>query len=553
MSSVSGAPRRDVLGPRAELVAVRVLHKRLGSLPVVADFCRRLDVAGVIDRACPMREVARITHGQVIEALIANRLTSPTPMVRVSQWAREWAVPEVFQIAAGSLGDDRLARALDAIAPELDHIVGSVGATAISEFGIDVAHLHWDMTSISLFGAYEQVDEDYPAPAWGHPKDRRVDLKQIQTGLAVTGDGGIPVWHRAYDGGAGEVAQVVTAMTELKHLAGPRDLLLVGDSKLVSYGNVRAFGRANVTFIAPLGAARVPEGLFASLNLADTTTVDYIAQRDAGKPADQRCVYRVAEDTMVLSGPRRRDPPQHLRRILVHSTANQSAAANARALKLGKARAELDKLTRTAGSRYYPDRAAVTRKITEIAGKRRVTAYLHTQITTDPDTGRPALTWDFDQTAIDADAATDGWYALLTNLPDTVDAAEVLRRYKGQAIVERRYSDFKGPLAVAPLFLKHNRRIAALITVICLALLIFCLVEREVRRNLAPDTGLVGFYAYDNRAIRPTGRSIFTALALLQLIPARRGKPPKIPAPTDLQARLLTLLHVDPTRPRWPQ
>jgi len=50
----------------------------------------------------------------------------------------------------------------------------------------------------------------------GHPQDRRLDLKQIQAGLAVTGNGGIPVFHRTYDGGAGEVAQVVGAMAELE-------------------------------------------------------------------------------------------------------------------------------------------------------------------------------------------------------------------------------------------------------------------------------------------------------------------------------------------------
>ena len=41
-----------------------------------------------------------LTHGQVIEALVANRLTSPAPLVRVSQWAEQWAVEEVFGIAA---------------------------------------------------------------------------------------------------------------------------------------------------------------------------------------------------------------------------------------------------------------------------------------------------------------------------------------------------------------------------------------------------------------------------------------------------------------------
>jgi hypothetical protein len=70
----------------------------LGSLPVTAEFCRRLGIAEIID--------------------------------------------EVFGILAGALGDDRIARALDAIAPELDHIVGSVGARAIDVFGIDVSRMH---------------------------------------------------------------------------------------------------------------------------------------------------------------------------------------------------------------------------------------------------------------------------------------------------------------------------------------------------------------------------------------------------------------------------
>ena len=105
---------------------------------------------------------------------------------------------------------------------------------------MDVSRLHWDLTSISLYGAYSQADLEYPAPRWGHPKDRRPDLRRMQTGLAVSGDGGIPVFHRAYEGGAAEVAQVVGAMTALRQIAGPRSFLLVGDSKLISYTNAAA-------------------------------------------------------------------------------------------------------------------------------------------------------------------------------------------------------------------------------------------------------------------------------------------------------------------------
>ena len=364
---------------------VRVLEKRLGALPVVAEFGRRLRIAEIVDELCPVRPVAWISHGEVIEALVANRLTAPAPLVQVEEWAAAMAVEEVYGIEPGLLNDDRLARALDAIAPHLDAITGAIGAAAISEFGVDVARLHWDMTSISLYGAYPEADEEYPAPRWGHPKDRRPDLKQIQAGLAVGGDGGIPVFHRAYDGGAGEVAQVIGAMTALQQIAGPRTFLLVGDSKLISYTNAAAMMPRAVGFVAPLAAARVPAGLFAALPPGAGTEVDYAAGRDAGKPAAARGTYRVLEDDgMDLPGPRKSDPVVHLRRILVYSSANAAGQAKARALKLAKAAAELDKLVRTAGTRFHPTADAVAARVQAIAAKRRVGNYLRTAITRRP-------------------------------------------------------------------------------------------------------------------------------------------------------------------------
>jgi transposase len=524
------------------------VEKMLGALPVVGDYCRRLDLAGIIDRACPIREdVAILTHGQVIEALVANRLTSPAPMMRVTDWARVWAVEEAFGIEAAALNDDRIARALDAIAPELDRIVGSVGAQAIAAFGLDVSRLHWDMTSISLYGAYDEVEPEFAAPRFGHPKDRRPDLKQVQAGLAVTGDGGIPLLHRAFDGGAGEVSQVVGAMSALQNIAGPRRFLLVGDSKLVSYGNIRDMVAARVEFIAPASKTYVSARVLAAVDLDAATEVDYVAERDRDKPADARGRWRVTEDTMAIAGPRKKDPVVPLRRVFVHSSARAHAAAAARAKKLDRARDDLDRLSRGLGSRHYPDPNAVTERITAISRARRVTNYLRTEVGTDPVTDKPTLAWSFDQTAIDADAATDGWYALLTTLPTTVTTAEVLIRYKGQEVVERRYSAFKGPLAVAPMFLKTNRRITALITVICLALLVFCLIERAVRAAIAPEATMTGLTP--GQKTKPTGRLIFHALGGLRLTPASAGQPSLIPQPTPTQARLLNLLAVDPTQP----
>ena len=563
--------------------------KMLGSLPVIASFCTRLDISGIIDELVPIRPVASLTAGQAVEAMICNRLTSPAPLVHVADWARDWAVPEILGIPAPALNDDKLGRTLDAIAPRLEEITGAVAVRAIGAFGIDISQLHWDMTSFSLYGACEQPDEDYPAPAYGHPKDRRTDLLQIQAGIAAAGDGGLPVYHRAYDGGAAEVSQVTGAMTELKKIAGAKKFLLIGDSKLISYDNAAAISKAGCTFLAPASKTYVKAAELAACDLGKATEVAYVAGRDQHKKDTGRLGrWYVLEDSQpfqIRNSKRKSDPPIPLRRIFVHSTARAHAAATSRNKKLARAEDDLGRLVRGLGGRFYPDEQKVTARLQQIARDRKAGPYLRYTLSTAPagggpedastsqansqaasipdatgpgpaDTchgtgsggpGKPALTWWFDQAAIDAEAATDGWYALLTSLDDQIPPAEVLLRYKGQEAVERRYGNLKGPLAVAPMFLNSNRRIAALITVISLALLVFCLIEREARRNLAPETKLDGLY--NRQPARPAGRLILTALAGMQLLPATAASPAQIPRPSPVQARLLELLGVDPTRP----
>jgi transposase len=537
-----------------ECVVSSVVEKRLGALPVAAEFLRRLDLVGTVDRLCPGRDIAHLTHGQVIETLVANRLTAPAPLWRVDDWAREWAVEEVFGIEPELLNDDRLGRALDAIAPHLTEITDSVAARAIGEFGIDVSTFHWDMTSMSLYGAYpaEEQDEEFPRIKHGHPKDRRYDLKQIQTGLAVTSDGGIPLLSRVIDGGAAEISQITGTMNSLRAIAGPKEFLLIADSKLVSYGNITALIKAGTPFIAAAPASKVDDAVYAALDLEAAAVVDYSPVRDANIPAGQRETYRVLEDTHVLSGPRKRDPEVEVRRILVHSTGNAKGQQRAREKRLAKAREDLDKLQRSAGGRYYNTAEKIAARIGVIAKTRRVTGCLHTEITTD-DTGRPILTWHFDQDVLRAETAVDGWYALLTTLtPEQADAADVLRRHKGQATVERRYSDFKGPLAVTPVFVQDNKRVAALITVICLALLVFCLIERQVRRALGGEQKMRGLYP-GNQAVRPTGRMILYHLSDLRLRVGNTTDPPTIVISRGIQLHLLDLLGLEPTHPRWPE
>ncbi|WP_432931941.1 hypothetical protein ACQPZZ_13145 [Microbispora sp. CA-135349] len=63
--------------------------------------------------------------------------------------------------------------------------------------------------------------------------------------------------------------------------------------------------------------------------------------------------------------------------------------------------------------------------------------------------------------------------------------------------------------------------------------------------------GIAPYQIAEQSPDRPTGRLIFTALVRIRLISATATSSPQVLIPDLLQHRLLELLNVDPTRPRW--
>jgi len=98
----------------------------------------------------------------------------------------------------------------------------------------------------------------------------------------------------------------------------------------------------------------------------------------------------------------------------------------------------------------------------------------------------------------------------------------VLHAYKGQQIVERRHRDYKQTLKVRPIFLHNDDRIYALTSIIGIALLIFRLIETELRKQLHDDELLPGLLP-ENRAAKPTGRNVLSTFQGLGLTYTHTG------------------------------
>jgi transposase len=320
--------------------------------------------------------------------------------------------------------------------------------------------------------------------------------------------------------------------------------MVVADSALGRLGNLCRLDRDGVRFIVPLRAdTGFCERFLAEVGHDALRPVRYVAQRQARLPARKRTRYRGAVRPFPVTDPKTNEP-QELRVAYIHSSEEEASIRAARERALATAEEELARLARGLGGRYYDTlekvcaRAAVILR-PAVAGLLVVEAGARD--------GRLTLNYRREKEAIAQAARADGVYALCTNLPGRLSAERVLRLYKDQQIVERRHRDLKQTLRVRPVFLHNDDRIQALVGVIGLALLVFGLIEADLRRRLGPGVRLPGLLP-EGRSALPTARSILAAFQGLGLTYTPSGI--ALDRLTHTQRQILDLLEVDLP---WPE
>ena len=526
----------------------------VGALPAVVYYFDELDLAATINRLVPWE--GDVPLGTLVEILVANRLLQPKALFRIGPWAQSAALTDYYGLTPEQLNDDRLGRALERLAAHAETIQAALVLNAIDRFELDVTQIHYDLTAVELYGAYEAEALEgrlppAPRPTYGRTKSGRKHVKQVQLGLDVTGDGGVPVGHLPLDGNAGEVT---THWDNLKLLGRtlPRGrLLYIGDTKLDAPKNLLAIAARKGQFLC--GGILSPQLQEQYLGLRDQLRpVDYSPASQAKRPPAERDQYRAAEVATHLEGViDGKVVGLDYRLVFVWSQAKARQEAATRERHAAKARAEFEAVERNLGRYSLTTAEAIVRRLEAAKGKYPEGALFTYQLEQDR-AGRFHLSWGLDAEALARWQALEGVYALKTNLPGrTHPLAEVLRAYKGQAQVERRFHHLKGPLAVAPVFLKNPERIAGLLCVLVWALMVLALMERQVRRELGGKP-LYGLYPEGRPSPSPTGPSLIQSLSGLCVVIALQGDEVvrRLAEPDPVQRRIIQLLGIDAERLR---
>jgi uncharacterized protein DUF4277 len=527
----------------------------VGALPAITAYCDKLDLAATVDQLVPWE--GEIPLGTLVEVLITNRLLRPKALFRVGEWAEAAAVTDYYDLTAAQLNDDRLGRALERLPRYAQAIQAALTLKAIDRFQLDVGQIHYDISNVELYGAYEDFqrasgqESTVPVPAYGRTKSGRKNVKQIQFGLDVTGDGGVPVGHLPLDGNAAEVNSHLENLRLLGHVLPKGRLLYIADTKLDAPENLLAIAARGGQFLS--GGVLSPQLQGRYLQVRDRLhRIDYFPQSQAKLPPEKRDAYKALEVTEHLEGPVDGQRVRlAYRLIFVWSEAKARQEAATRERHVAKIRGEFEAVGRNLGRYSLKTTEAILRRLEAAKGKYGEGELFEYHLEQDPQ-GAFHLDWGPDAAAVQRWESLEGVYVLKTTLPrPTHRLTKVLRLYKGQSQSERRFHHLKGPLAVAPMFLKDPERIAGLLCILIWALMVLALMERQVRRELK-GRPLYGLYPEGRPSPSPTGPALMECFSGWCIVIVRRKGTidRQLAEPTPVQHLILKLLGIHGNRLR---
>ncbi|MCP5093528.1 MAG: IS1634 family transposase [Gammaproteobacteria bacterium] len=546
----------------------------VGALPMVNRLLCRARLEEFLRDALPEEDGrTKLSPTKALLVLLRNLLLSREPIYGLGEWAARYA-PDLLGLKekeVGLLNDDRVGRALDKLfAADVSSLVLSVTTHVVKEFGLCLDELHNDSTSVSFFGAYSAATEAQRvfgrptlAVTFGHSKDHRPDLKQLLFILTVTADGGVPLHFRAASGNVTDDTTHRDTWDLLCQLTGRRNFLYVADSKLATRENMAYLHQQQGRFVTVLPKTRSEDGAFRNLVARGEVTWRPLWEKidEDGEVID---IYSTSDQPTTSA--------EGYRLVWYHSRRKAEHDAVARYARIERALKELASLReklRSPRTRYRQE-SKVQKAVAEILESRGVEAWIVAEIKAITDEtyrqatrGRPGkdttytkkvttrfdLAYHIDDARVAEGAKSDGIFPLITNVAD-LSELELLKIYKRQPTIEKRFSQLKTDFEVAPVYLKAVHRIQALLSVYFFALLLEALLERELRQAMQrKEIEALPLYP-EGRACRwPTARRVLDLFDSIQRHTLNQGKRPAEVLVTDLtrvQRRLLNLLGLPP-------
>lgn len=533
-------------------------------LPIFKEYAKRINLVETINTMVATE--MDLPPGNTVLALILDTLTGRTPLYRLEESLSETDTELLLgkSIDPSMFNDTNVGRVLD----KLFHagsqkIFSQISQNAIGCFKLDTRHHHFDTTSVSVFGDYDHPDPPLNI-TYGYSKDKRPDLKQFMVSMLCV-DRNIPIIGKTQDGNSSDktlnnelLSHISAHMAEYGFSAGAS--IYIADSAFVTTDNLAEAGRANIRFLSRLPAN------FSGCKRAISEAVEADEWRDIGILAKSQSEKRPAAfyhyfDTTVTI------EETVYRAVVFHSSAYDKRRQKLIDSMIKNSKGELEKKIKEMNHQPFkcrPDAKEAAKELAKAANKS-----LHNitvDITEVPRYGRgrpkkdeikkpKCIEYKLDVTIEEATEKIEklrfeaGCFVLITNVPiqdeyQNWTGEELLRLYKEQDGIEKNFGFLKDPAIVNAIFLKKPERVEALGLILLLSLLLWRLVERDLRLYVEEtDTPLPGWKKQPTR--NPT--SFMMCTKFLSILVITIGKKRKLAKPlTKIQLQYLKALEINP-------
>jgi transposase len=471
-------------------------------------------------------------------------------LYKVGQRLEERGMLALLQpgLTRAALNDYRLGHILDALcAANLNKVFSAVALKALEVYAILTPWLHQDTTTIALYGAYanEPQKPEAPRPTYGHSKDGRADLKQVLLSLGVSGDGGIPLRLGVRDGNCSDSVETPLAFEECLALGLEGVRGIVADSKAYSRRTLgvcrehkidlvtlvprtctvrqelEAWGRAQpalpLVLEKPGRTKEEPPRRWHGQSVMRRVEVEYSDGRVTSEALRFVVVHSshlAQQQTQAYAAAQAKEAEAvmaHVKHVQAQWFACEADAQAAIAAYEGRGR----RGRRPRPWRYHAVRYHVMAETRRVRRARR---------------GRPAKTAPppteagyrlvVEATTLASAEEDNGWAVLATTVATEACAdAEILQAYQEQnTTVESGFRWIKNPAAIAPVWLEKPERIAALAMLTVLGLLVYSVIQRQVRLYLRThDQQLPGNKGLTTIPTAAVVLALFAPVALVQL------------------------------------
>ena len=475
---------------------------RVDHIPAIARMCHRLGLTDIINENIPCNTDVDI--GTLVTGMICDTLSGRSPLYKVEEFIAGQDTELLFgtPVNPRNFNDDALGNALDRIHEKGTlKLFTEVSLKAAGVFGLDTSHCSFDTTSVNIWGDYNTSAPNKKAPhiTYGYSKDKRPDLKQFMVSMLCV-EGNIPISGKMQDGNSSdeklnneELQRIARLLRPLEKNIG--EFIYVADCKLITADNLKQL--AGTPFISRFPANFKEHDILIgqAMEAGNWEELGVLAETPSPSSKRQRASYKAQEYQVSIDG-------KDYRAIVIQTDHLDKRRTSSIERKHLKEKALTDKRIKTAEKERYHCPLDAAKALETLTHKNK-TAYWNLTGTVEqthvyapgrtPANGQRKIIGIKYHHRLQLEENTSyhqkklskaGCFVMITNTAkDKMSAREVLKTYKAQYGVEKNFSFLKEPLIANDTFLKKPSRIDALVFILLVSLMIWNLMQRELRNS----------------------------------------------------------------------